>query len=403
VVRRRPSLRLRLALSYGLLFFAVGFVLIALSYVLLRQVAIRDPGELAEHTRQQLHLSQAYLQQRMPAPNGGQQAVGTFLRQLQDQVISELLHALLVTTFWALAIATVGSVFAGWWMAGRMLRPVHEISAVARRLSASTLHERIALKGPADELRELADTFDAMLARLEAAFIAQREFVSNASHELRTPLAIMRTELDVTLADPKADADDLRRMAKTIRSAIARSENVVNKLLVLAESQDLAEYAVVDLARVVDAVVERHIRAADARRLRLNLNAQRSLVNGDEALLERLADNLVDNAVHYASAESAIRVTVSAVDERVLLRVANVGDVISPDEVPRLLERFYRRGTSRSRRAGGSGLGLAIVAAVAEAHGGAVSAEAPSEGGLIVTVTLPRFAAPTSINGAVST
>jgi signal transduction histidine kinase len=401
-MRRRASLRLRLTLSYGLLFFVVGFLLLVLSYLLLRQVAIRDPGELAEHTRQQLHLSQAYLQQTMTSPSGGTQTVGAFMRQIQDQVISELVRPLLPLTFVALAIATALSVAAGWWMAGRMLRPVHEIAAVARRLSASTLHERIALKGPQDELRELADTFDAMLVRLEASFVAQREFVSNASHELRTPLAIMRTELDVTLADPQTDADDLRRMAETIRAAIARSEDVIDKLLVLAESEDLAEHAAADLGRLVAVVVARHVRAADARGLRLNLATQQSPVSGDEALLERLADNLIDNAVRYASAESMIRVEVSTVDDRVILRVANQGDVIGPNEVPRLFERYYRRGTSRSRRTGGSGLGLAIVAAVAEAHGGAVSAEAPSEGGLIVTVTLPRVAAPTSITGAVS-
>ncbi len=147
-----------------------------------------------------------------------------------------------------------------------MLRPVQEISAVARRLSASTLHERIDLKGPKDELGQLADTFDAMLGRLEAAFDAQREFVSNASHELRTPLAIMRTELDVTLADPATDADDLRRMAETIRDAIARSEDVIDKLLVLAESEELAERDAVDMARRGrQASSRQHARAADAR------------------------------------------------------------------------------------------------------------------------------------------
>ena len=403
-MRRRASLRLRLTLSYGLLFFVVGFLLLALSYLLLRQVAVSNPGELATRTARHLHLPQTYLQQNMPSPSGGQQTVGAFMRQLQDQVLSELLRALFGTTFWALAIATLVSVVAGWWMARRMLRPVQEISAVARRLSASTLHERIALKGPKDELRELADTFDAMLVRLEAAFVAQREFVSNASHELRTPLAIMRTELDVTLADPETDADDLRHMAETIRAAIARSEDVIDKLLVLAESEDLAEHSAVDMARVVNRVAQQHARAADARGIRLRVAAQPSTVSGDDALLERLADNLVDNAVRYASPGSVIHVKVSlGPGDQVTLRVANEGDVISPDEVPRLFERFYRRGTSRSRRTGGSGLGLAIVAAVAEVHGGAASAEAPPEGGLVVTVTLPQSSAPTITRATIST
>ena len=390
-------MRLRLTVSYGVLFFVIGFLLLALSYVLLRQVAIKNPGEIANHTAQELHLSRAYLQQHISAPSGGRETVGTFMRQVQDQVISEVLRALIGVTFWALAFATLVSIVAGWWMAGRTLRPVQEISAVARRLSASTLHERIDLKGPKDELRQLADTFDAMLGRLESAFVAQREFVSNASHELRTPLAIMRTELDVTLADPATDAEDLRRMAETIRGAIARSEDVIDKLLVLAESQDLVEHVAVDMARIAETAVEHHARAADARGLTFQVDAQPSSVLGDEVLLERLADNLVDNAVHYASPGSAIEVTTTVgADGQATLRVANEGEVISPDEVPRLFERFYRRGTSRSRRSGGSGLGLAIVAAVAEVHGGAVSAEAPPDGGLIVTVTLPHSIGPAS-------
>lgn len=402
-MRRRASLRLRLTLSYGLLFFVVGFLLLVLSYLLLQQVVVSNPGELATRTAQHLHLSQAYLQQNMPSPSGGQQTVGAFMRQLQDQVLSELLRALLPTTFWALAIATAVSVVVGWWMAGRMLRPMQEISTVARRLSASTLHERIALKGPKDELRELADTFDAMLVRLEAAFVAQREFVSNASHELRTPLAIMRTELDVTLADPETDADDLRRMAETIRAAIARSEDVIDKLLVLAESDDLAERARVDVAGVVEDAARQHARSVAEKGIDLVIDARPSAVNGDQALLERLVDNLIDNAVRYAPFGSVVRVRVDADDGKVTLRVANPGEVISPEEVPRLFERFYRRGTSRSRRTGGSGLGLAIVAAVAEVHGGVVSAEAPPEGGLIVTVALPHSPAPASTRGAVST
>ena len=402
-MRRRASLRLRLTLSYGLLFFVVGFLLLVLSYLLLQQVVVSNPGELAARTAKHLHLSQAYLQQNMPSPSGGQQTVGAFMRQLQDQVLSELLRALLPTTFWALAIATAVSVVVGWWMAGRMLRPMQEISTVARRLSASTLHERIALKGPKDELRELADTFDAMLVRLEAAFVAQREFVSNASHELRTPLAIMRTELDVTLADPETDADDLRRMAETIRAAIARSEDVIDKLLVLAESDDLAERERVDIAGVVEDAARQHARSVAKKGIDLVIDARPSAVSGDQALLERLVDNLIDNAVRYAPSGSVVRVRVDADDGKVTLRVANAGEVISPEEVPRLFERFYRRGTSRSRRTGGSGLGLAIVAAVAEVHGGVVSAEAPPEGGLIVTVALPHSPAPASTRGAVST
>jgi len=401
VTRHRGSLRLRLTLSYGVLFFVIGFLLLALSYLLLRQVAIRNPGELANHTAQELNLSQAYLEQHITSPTGGRQSVGVFLRQIQDQTISSILRALLGVTFWALAVATAVSVLAGWWMAGRMLRPVQEISGVARRLSASTLHERINLEGPQDELSQLADTFDAMLGRLETAFNAQQEFVSNASHELRTPLAIMRTELDVTLADPATDADDLRRMAQTIRDAILRSEDVIDRLLVLAETEDLSERVPVDMTELAHRATDGLAREAQARDITFSVAEEAGVTLGDAALLERLVDNLVDNAVRYATPGSVVRVAVGAdAGGRVTLQVANEGEVIDPDEVPRLFERFYRRGTSRNRRTGGSGLGLAIVAAVADVHGGSVAATAPPAGGLVVTVSLPPHSAMSHDDGA---
>ena len=401
MTRHRGSLRLRLTLSYGVLFFVIGFLLLALSYLLLRQVAIRNPGELANHTAQELNLSQAYLEQHITSPTGGRQSVGVFLRQIQDQTISSILRALLGVTFWALAVATAVSVLAGWWMAGRMLRPVQEISGVARRLSASTLHERINLEGPQDELSQLADTFDAMLGRLETAFNAQQEFVSNASHELRTPLAIMRTELDVTLADPATDADDLRRMAQTIRDAILRSEDVIDRLLVLAETEDLSERVLVDMTELAHRATDGLAREAQARDITFSVAEEAGATLGDAALLERLVDNLVDNAVRYATPGSVVRVAVGAdAGGRVTLQVANEGEVIDPDEVPRLFERFYRRGTSRNRRTGGSGLGLAIVAAVADVHGGSVAATAPPAGGLVVTVSLPPHSAMSHDDGA---
>ncbi len=193
-------MRLRLTLSYGVVFFALGFLLIVVSYVLVRQVQIHNPDEFLDHVAVHLRLSPAYLASRIPA-SSGRETVGTFTRSVQDQVVSQLLHGLTLLAFTALAAAAAVSVGLGWLFAGRMLRPLKEIATAAQRASASTLHERIAMQGPKDELRELADTFDAMLARLEAAFEDQQQFVANASHELRTPLAVMRTEAEVTLAD----------------------------------------------------------------------------------------------------------------------------------------------------------------------------------------------------------
>jgi signal transduction histidine kinase len=389
VRRRTISLRLRLTLSYGGVFFVLGFLLIAVSYLLVHEVLVHNPGEFLGHVAARLGLSPAFLQSRMPSPTGGRETVAAFMRTVQDQVVSQLLHGLTGLAFSALAVAAAVSVGLGWLIAGRMLRPLQEIAVVARRASASTLHERIAMQGPSDELRELADTFDAMLARLEAAFQAQREFVANASHELRTPLAIMRTEVEVTLADPQASSTELRRMAATVRTAIARSEDIIDKLLVLAESGQLVDTETVALEALVAEVVGRQTPAAEARGLSFALDLQAAPVQGDRALLERLVDNLVGNAVRYASADGVVAVAVGRRPDGALLRVANAGEAIGPDELSRLFERFYRRGTSRSRHSGGSGLGLAIVAAVAQAHGGAAVAESPAGGGLAVTVTLP--------------
>ncbi len=387
--RRSTSLRLRLTLSYGAVFFALGFLLIAVSYVGVRQVLIHNPGEFLGHVAAHLGLSESFLVRRMPAPSGGQETVGAFMRTVQDQVVSQLLRGLTGMAFTALAVAAAVSVGLGWLIAGRMLRPLQEIAVAAQRASASTLHERIAMQGPDDELRKLADTFDAMLARLEAAFDAQRTFTADASHELRTPLAIMRTEVDVTLADPEAGTDDLRRMADTIRTAIVRSEDVIDRLLVLAESERLADTETVDLKTLTAEVVHRYEHAAQERGLTFALELEPAPIVGDRALLERLIDNLIGNAVRYAPPGSPVRVDVARRPAGATLRVANAGEAIGADELPRLFERFYRRGTSRSRESGGSGLGLAIVAAVAAVHGGACSAQSPAEGGLVVTVTLP--------------
>jgi signal transduction histidine kinase len=213
--------------------------------------------------------------------------------------------------------------------------------------------------------------------------------VADASHELRTPLAIMRTEVDVTLADPKATGDDLRRMADTVRAAIVRSEDVIDKLLLLAESEHLVDTEILDLGALAAEVIRHQRHAAEARGLSFALGLEATPVEGDRALLERLIDNLVGNAVRYARPDSLVRVDVGRHPDGATLRIANTGEQIGPDELPHLFERFYRRGTSRSRESGGSGLGLAIVAAVAEVHGGAYAAESPAEGGLVVTVTLP--------------
>ena len=387
--RRTISLRLRLTLSYGVVFFTLGFLLIAVSYVLVHQVLIHNPGEFLDHVADHLGLSPAFLTSRMPSPTGGHETVATFMRTVQDQIVSQLLHGLTLLAFTSLAVAAVLSVGLGWLIAGRMLRPLQEIAVVARRASASTLHERIAMQGPSDELRELADTFDAMLTRLESAFQAQRDFVANASHELRTPLAITRTEVDVTLADPRASGAELRRTAETVRSAVARSEEIVDRLLVLAESEQLSDRETVDLRAVVQEAIALHSHAGEARGLSFDAKLEPASVQGDRMLLEHLVGNLVDNAVKYATKGTVIEASLVAEQRMATLRLANSGEVIVFRELAHLFERFYRPGTSRNRSDGGAGLGLAIVATVAEAHGGSVGAQGPTAGGLVVTVRLP--------------
>jgi signal transduction histidine kinase len=385
-MRHRPSLRLRLTLSYGALFFVIGFLLLVLSYVLLRQVAIKNPGELANHTAQELRLSQAYLHQHMTSPSGGRQSVGVFLRQIQDQTISEVLRALIGVTFWALAVATVVSVVAGWWMAGRMLRPVKEISAVARRLSASTLHERINLEGPQDELGQLADTFDEMLGRLETAFNAQQEFVSNASHELRTPLAIMRTEVDVALADPEADTRDLRAMGEAVRETVDRCERLIESLLTLARSEAAATRGDrVDLSALAgDCITDMRARATQAD-VEIRADLAPAVIVGDERLFERLIANLLDNAIRYNERGGFVVIHTRSERGWVRLTVSNGGPLIDPDEAAKLTEPFRRL----DRTVGGFGLGLSIVRSVAEAHGGRAEVKARRAGGLEVRVELP--------------
>src|SRR5512133_414268 len=288
----------------------------------------------------------------------------------------------------ALLLVTLASVAAGWIVAGRALRPISRITSTARSISDRTLDARIALDGPRDELRELADTFDSMLERLEAAFESQRRFVANASHELRTPLAIVRTELDVTLDDPEADADELRSMALVVRDANERMERLIASLLALASSEGgIIQARPSDLADVVAPALQREAFADGA--LQLEVTLAPAPVMGDPVLLERLAENLVENAVRYNAAVGWVRVRTGIERGEAVLQVTNPGARIDPSDVEGLLEPFRRLESSRSRSTGGYGLGLAVVRAVAQAHGGRVAVLARREGGLEVTVSLP--------------
>jgi signal transduction histidine kinase len=290
------------------------------------------------------------------------------------------------------ATALVG-IAAAYVLAGRALQPVSGLTATARRLSEETLDQRIALEGPQDELKELADTFDAMLARLDAAFDNQRRFVANASHELRTPLTVIRTEVDVTLADPAATVTDLRTMGEVVRDASVRADLLVDALLVLARSEGQARTGLeqrepVDLAELVPAAVSAVSAEASARCVSVRVDVAAAGTEGDPQLLGRLVGNLVENAVRHNVDGGWVSVRTGSDDGAAWLAVANSGPEVPGGEVDGLFQPFRRGGTARTGSRG-AGLGLSIVRAVAAAHGGGVSASARPGGGLEVTVRLP--------------
>ena len=396
--RRRAHLsaRLRLTLWYTGLFLVAGAVLLALNYFLVDRSLTQNRDEVRVAVAERLGVSPGDVEtsERGEAADVDDR---TLYRDVQRKIADEHLEHLLTESGVALAAMALLSLGLGWLIAGRVLRPVHQMTTTARHLSESNLHERIDLDGPDDELKELADTFDAMLDRLETAFSAQRRFVADASHELRTPLSIIRAEVDVTLADPDATRAELRAMAEAIRDATKRTERLIDSLLVLARSDSgrLASQSC-DLAALVRAAAERTAIAADARELGLELELEPAVVDGDRELLERLVANLVDNAVLHNIDGGWISLETHTDGSLVRLRVANSGSQLDSGRADELFDRFHRLDDARDRGVAGFGLGLSIVAAVAHAHGGRAWAEPLAEGGLAVNVELPAATRPPS-------
>jgi signal transduction histidine kinase len=303
--------------------------------------------------------------------------------------------ALALLAYGGLALLAIGGVgVAGSWLVtGRALRPLQQVTATAQRLGGENLDERIGYAGTADEVAELAATFDAMLDRLAEAFEAQRRFVANASHELRTPLAVIRTEVDVTLAEPGADLAEYQHMGRVVREASQRANRLVEALLVLARSEAqsgrrLVRKVPADLATSAEAALTAMSAEAERMRLQVTRSLKPAPVVGDPSLLDRLAGNLVENAMCYNHLHGQIWVSSWVEGPHARLLVGNTGFEVDQADLPRLFEPFRRGG--RERTGGrGFGLGLSIVRAVCDAHGGTVSARARDEGGLEVTVSLP--------------
>ncbi len=396
-MRFRPTIRLRLTLVYGGMFLAAGAVLLALNYALVQRSLHRqtgpigvdiEPGLLGPAPGSTDFIQPAPSPAQVVTPDGRRldEVLDAFEAELRDQA----LHELVVQSALALAVMGLASVGLGWVLAGRVLRPIQDMTSAARRLSDTNLHERLAMEGPADELKELADTFDDMLDRLESAFESQRRFVANASHELRTPLAIQRTLVDVALADPDATPEELRATAVAVRDAVDRSERLIDGLLLLARSQQGVGAATsVDLAVAASLALDHAASEARSAQVTVRRDLQPAPVSSNRVLLERLAANLVENAVRHNIPGGWVEVTTSTQAGQAILAVRNGGEPIPPEQVPGLFEPFRRLGGDRVGQGRGHGLGLSIAVAVATAHHGTVTAEPLDDGGLFAVVSLP--------------
>ncbi len=378
-----PTVRLRLSLLYGVVFLITGAVLLTIGYAL-----VRHNLDAPRFTRAELRRLGLPAQRppRVGRPPGFDPRFTRFGAAVRSALRAQALHRLVFEYIAALAVMTLVSVAAGWLLAGRALRPLRHITATARRVSGENLGERIALRGPADELKELADTFDGMLGRLDAAFASQRHFVANASHELRTPLAIMRTEIDVTLGDPDADTGELRAMGETVREMIDRCERLISGLLFLARSEALGgREEPLDLASLAaDCITDMSARARAAE-VRVSGALASAWVRGEPALVERTIANLIDNAIRHNEPGGWVEVRTGQADGPAEVVVANGGPRIDPVQAQTLTEPFRRLDRSRE----GFGLGLSIVRTVTEAHGGSLSVRPREEGGLEVRIRLP--------------
>lgn len=374
---KRLTIRARLTLVYGGLFLIAGIVLLGTTYALIA----RQPSGGATNTISSGDPSLPHLQ------TGSEDRM---LNQVVDSTRQDTLTDLLTQGGIALAVVAAAATALGWLIAGRMLAPLDRVTETARRIADApaadrSLHERIALDGPADEVKRLSDTFDLMLARLDHSLDGQRRFIANASHELRTPLTLNRTLIEVAVARRGAGAE-VRQLGETLLEINARHERLIEGLLVLVRSdRELTELSYVDLADVVTHVVAQHQGA-----VAVHATPGEAPTTGNPVLLERLVQNLVENGVrHNVGADGWVRVaSATNPDGTVSLVVTNTGPAVPPYEVPTLFEPFRRLATARLAN-NGAGLGLSIVRAVANAHGGTVHAEPREHGGLTVTVTLP--------------
>ncbi len=399
----QTTVRWRLTLLYGGLFLVSGVVLLAITYTLVDNASVNGPG------RQSFVQANGPLNKllRPPSPTpsvfqakiippGLAARVRRLVRSQPGQIAISLgrsdqriadLHQLVEESAIALAVMTLLCGGLGWVVAGRVLAPLRTMTAATQEISEANLDRRLALAGPRDELRGLADTIDGLLGRLEGAFDAQRRFVANASHELRTPLTAARALLEMVMSDPNATVETYRTTCGQVLEESTQQEELIDALLTLAQGQRGIEHPErFDLAVIAGRALDAHRAEAAARGVYLDATLEPAPMSGDPRLVERLVSNLLDNAVRHNVAEGRVLVGVQALDGRATLTVANTGRVIPEAEVERLLRPFQRLGADRVGYREGLGLGLSIVAAVAAAHDATLDVRAAVCGGLEITV-----------------
>jgi signal transduction histidine kinase len=422
----QTTVRWRLTLLYGALFLASGAVLLAVTYTLVSNATVTGArvagppafASLARGTQARdqiistVRAGNRQVARGVGIPRGlvavpprlaarvekllGSQAgrvvvaIGGSTQRIAD------LHHLVIESVIALALMAVISGGLGWVVAGRVLQPLRTMTAATRQISEASLDRRLAMPGPPDELRRLADTIDGLLERLQTAFDAQRRFVANASHELRTPLTVTRALLEMTMSDPDATVPTFRRTCREVLDEGERQEQLIEALLSLAQGQrGIDRRETVDLAVIVGDVLARQEGSAAARGPALDVSLGRAPVSGDRRLIERLASNLIDNAIRHNTSDGRVRVSVDARTGSAVLAVSNTGPPVPAEEVERLLQPFQRLASGREAgrgadgNASGLGLGLSIVAAIAGAHGAALEVRPGANGGLDVNVRFP--------------
>jgi signal transduction histidine kinase len=386
---RRITLRARLTLIYGGLFLVAGVVLLGVTYALFNQQIGR--GTVKMLARYGPGPVDTVITVNGPPDSFIDSEVERVAREQAELLRDAASQSLLVQGGIALVVVGAVAIGFGWLVAGRVLRPLHGVTGSARRIAASAdigQHRRIKLRGPDDEVKDLAEAFNTMVERLDRSFDGQRRFVANASHELRTPLTLNRSLVEVAMHRRSASAD-VKELGEKLLQINSRHERLISGLLVLAKSENVVERFPLDLANVVTHVIEQTADQALAANVTVTEHAREAPTLGDALLIERLVHNLVENGVRHNEPGGRVLVVTRTRGDGAEIEVSNTGPVVAHSEIPALFEPFRRRAAPRLDSAKGAGLGLSIVRSVASAHDGEATARPRDGGGLVVTVRLP--------------